>query len=73
MWLPTPLYEKAPHYWLLLGLLLIALGVYLGLEVGGAYLIVGVGCGIVSCIWSARTYWRRSLHRESKIEVPENI
>ena len=47
MWLPTPVYEKAPHYWLLLGLLLIVLGVYLGLEIGRAYLVVGVGCGIV--------------------------
>ena len=71
MWLPTPLYEKAPHYWLLLGLLLVVLGIYLGLEVGRAYLIVGVVSGIVSCAWSARTYWQRSLHRESKLEVPE--
>jgi len=71
MWLPTPLYEKAPHYWLLLGLLLVVLGIYLGVEVGRFYLFLGVGSGIASCAWSVRTYWQRSLRREGEAEVAE--
>jgi len=69
MWLPTPIYEKAPHYWLLLGLLLIVLGVYLGLEVASSYMYLGVVSGVVSCVWSIRTYWQRSLLRERAAEV----
>ena len=71
MWLPTPIYEKAPHYWLLLGLLLIVLGVYLGLAVARSYLYLGVGFGAVSCAWSVRTYWKRSLQRERPAEATE--
>lgn len=71
MWLPTTLYEKAPHYWLLLGLLLVVIGIYLGMEVGRFYLFLGVGSGVVSCAWSIRTYWQRSLNRERSAEAAE--
>lgn len=64
MWLPTPLYEKAPHYWLFLGLFLIAVGTYLGLEMDRTYLYVGVTVGLACCGWSIRTYWQRSFNRE---------
>jgi len=64
MWLPTPLYEKAPHYWLFLGLFLIVVGTYLGLEMDRTYLYVGVIVGLACCGWSARTYWQRSFNRE---------
>jgi len=64
MWLPTPLYEKAPHYWLFLGLFLMAIGTYLGFEMDRKYLYVGAGVGLACCAWSARTYWQRSFNRE---------
>lgn len=64
MWLPTRLYEKAPHYWLFLGLFLMVVGTYLGLEMDPRYLYVGLGVGFACCAWSARTYWQRSFNRE---------
>lgn len=71
MWLPTPLYERAPHYWLFLGLFLIVTGTYLGLEMQRAYLYAGVGMGLACCAWSVRTYWQRSLRREQASETAE--
>ncbi len=71
MWLPTPLYEKAPLYWLFLGLFLIVLGTYLGLEMDRKYLYVGVAVGLGCCGWSARTYWQRSFNREHMARTAE--
>jgi len=47
MWLPTPIYERIPQFWFLIGLLFIAGGLYLGIDfpVSLAYLAIGV----VSC------------------------
>lgn len=66
MWLPSPLYEKAPHYWLFLGLFLIVVGTYLGLEIDSRYPFLGVGAGLACCAWSVRTYWKRAFHREHR-------
>ena len=71
MWLPTPLYEKAPHYWLFLGLFLMVVGAYLGVEMDRRYLFLGVGVGLACCGWSARTYWQRSFNRERAAEKPD--
>jgi hypothetical protein len=58
MWLPTPFYERAPHYWLLLGLLLVIIGIYLGFEVHRSYMYFGVGIGLACCLWSLRIFIR---------------
>ena len=60
MWLPSAVYEKAPHYWLLLGLLLIITGMFLGFEVHRAYLFAGVALGVACCLWSARVFSQRA-------------
>lgn len=65
MWLPSPLYERAPHYWLFLGLFLMVVGTYLGLETDRRYLYLGFVAGLGCCAWSARTYWLRSFSREN--------
>lgn len=46
MWLPTPIYERIPQFWLLLGLLFIALGLYIGFdfELIFFYLALGLVC-----------------------------
>ncbi len=51
MWIPTPIYERLPQFWLLLGLLFMASGVFLGFDywLSFVYLAVGFGC----CGWSA--------------------
>ena len=66
MWLPSQFYEKAPHYWLLLGLLFIVVGSYLGLQVELNYLYIGVGVGLCCCLWSVRVFTVRAKHRRSK-------
>ena len=60
MYLPNTLYERAPHYWLFVGLLLIILGVYLGLQVDTKFILLGVGLGALSCVWGIRILVRRA-------------
>ena len=63
MWLPSQFYEKAPYYWLLLGLLFIVVGSYLGLQVELNYLYFGVAVGLCCCLWSIRVFTVRAKHR----------
>ena len=46
MWLPSPIYERIPQFWFLLGLLFVANGLYLGLDfaISFGYIAVGFGC-----------------------------
>ena len=67
MWLPSQFYEKAPQYWLLLGLLFIIVGSYLGLQVELSYLYFGVVVGLCCCLWSVRVFTARAKHRRSKL------
>lgn len=60
MHLPSTLYEKAPQYWIFIGILLFVLGVYLGFEVGRTFLLTGVTLGLASCAWGVRIMTRRS-------------
>ena len=62
MYLPNSLYERAPHYWLFIGLLLVILGVYLGVQVDTKFLLLGVSLGALSCAWGVRVL----LHRTRK-------
>lgn len=60
MYLPNTLYERAPQYWLFIGMLLIVLGVYLGIEMSQTFMYVGVFLGVASCAWGAFVMVRRS-------------
>jgi hypothetical protein len=61
MWLPTPIYQRIPDFWLLLSLLFFALALYIGIEFDLflLYLVVGVAC-LCRAIWiySARLHYR---------------
>ncbi len=58
MWLPTSVYERVPQFWLVLGLLFMVSGLYLGTEYHMAFLYVGVGAARV--LWGvAIAVWRR--------------
>jgi hypothetical protein len=48
MWLPTPLYERMPQFWLVLGLLFFSYSFYQGLSVPASLesLIMGLACWI---------------------------
>lgn len=43
MWLPTPVYERIPQFFFLLGLLFIANGLYLGFDFAISFAYFGVG------------------------------
>ncbi len=64
MWLPSPIYKRVPHFWLLMGLLFFAFGLYLGFEFGiiFVYLAIGIVC-IVRFVWIFQT---RNKHRLQK-------
>jgi hypothetical protein len=59
MWIPNSVYERAPQYWVFVGLLLVVVGIYLGLEVHPAFFLVGSGSGLGSIVWGMIVYDRR--------------
>ena len=60
MYLPNSLYERAPHYWLFIGMLLVIVGIYLGVQVDTKFIFVGVSLGMLSCAWGVRVFLRRA-------------
>jgi hypothetical protein len=61
MWLPTPLYERIPQFWLLIGLLFMSSGTYLGFDYSLSFVYFGVG--FVCLIWSVAVFVKRSRYR----------
>lgn len=61
MSLSTHFNERAPHYWLLLGLLLIITGTYLAIAMQRSYLYIAAGAGLACCMWSIRIFVRRRM------------
>ena len=66
MWLPAPIYERVPQFWLLLGLLFFAFGLYLGFEFEliFAYVALGALC-VARSIW---IFLARRMHRSQDAE-----
>ena len=63
MWLPTPVYERLPQFWMLLGLLFMSLGTRLGFEFSLTFLYFAVGFVCVGqsfCISVMRAISRRN-------------
>lgn len=58
MWLPTPIYERIPQFWFLLGLLFMSSGTYLGFDYSLSFLYFGVGFGC--CLWSIWIFTTRA-------------
>jgi hypothetical protein len=52
MWLSSPIYERVPQFWLLMGLLFFTFGLYLGFEFDLIFAYLGLGA---LCI--ARSVW----------------
>lgn len=72
MWLPTPVYERVPDFWILMGLLFFSLGLYIGFdyELIFAYLAVGLGC-ILRGMWCFITRWSFRSKKEQKQDEPK--
>ena len=60
MYFHSTLYERAPHYWIFIGVLLVILGIYLGVELSSTFLFIGITLGLASCAWGIRILIRRS-------------
>jgi len=74
MWLPTPIYERIPQFWLLLGLLFIALGLYVGFDFDLIffYLALGLVC-VARAAWIQMLRLRyRDKQRDSKDDSSDN-
>ncbi len=67
MYLHNTLYERAPHFWIFIGVLLVMLGIYLGIEISNTFLFTGVTLGLASCAWGARILMRRSLRTNDDV------
>ena len=63
MWLPTPVYERVPHFYFLAGLLLIADGLYLGFEYRFSFAYIGVG--LASCAYGVGIRLMRIRYRRN--------
>jgi ABC-type dipeptide/oligopeptide/nickel transport system permease subunit len=53
----TPVYERVPQFWLLLGILFMASGTYLGFDFELSFLYFGVG--FICWVWSFRIFITR--------------
>ena len=67
MSIPTPVSGRAVKVWLFVGLALIAIGVFLGLQVSPYYLYAGAAIGAGCIGWSAH------LSRRSKLRPPIEV
>ena len=75
MWLPSPIYERIPQFWFLLGLLFTVTGLYLGFEFSLAFGYVAIGfcsCGFGAGIYLVRLRHRQSLQAVAQTPTPEN-
>lgn len=66
MWLPTPIYERTPQLWLLMAVLFVVLGAYIGFDypLTYFYVLLGIVCGVRGAqVWRMRTSYRRATDR----------
>jgi len=63
MWLSTPIYERVPQFWLLIGLLFMSSGTYLGFDFGLSFLYFYTG--FACSIWSVWIFVQRRQHRSA--------
>ncbi len=62
MYLPTPIYERIPQFWFLLGLLFFATGLFLGFEYVLSFYYLGLG--VVCCMYGVSIFLIRLRHRK---------
>ena len=70
MWIPTPVYERIPQFWFLLGLLFITTGLYLGFEFVASFYYLGLGA--LCCTYAVGIFMVRWGYRYSKRQSEES-
>jgi hypothetical protein len=87
MWIPTKIYEKIPHFWILSGLLIISFALYLGYEFTATfwYIALGTSCclfGFTIISWrqryrekllDARTSTDNQMNRSSRLQPANHL
>ena len=71
MWLPTPIYERTPQLWILMAILFVVLGLYVGVayKLTIFYLALGLFCAARGFhIVRMRRNYRRERHRETEFD-----
>ncbi len=63
MWLPSPIYERAPHFWILIGLMFMSAGAYVGFDYAASFLLYAIGFVCVG--WSFCVSMMRSINRKN--------
>ena len=64
MWIPASIYERLPQFWLLIGLLFITTGLYLGFEFVLSFYYIGLGA--LCCVYSLAIFMMRLTHRRGQ-------
>ena len=67
MWLPTPVYERIPHFYFLAGLLLMADGLYLGFDYAVSFYYIGFG--FLSSTYGVAIRVLRSRYRQARTTI----
>ena len=71
MWLPTPIYERTPQLWMLMAILFVVLGLYVGFayKLTIFYLALGIFCAARGLhIVRMRRNYRREKRLETEID-----
>lgn len=63
MWIPGPIYERIPQFYVLLGLLFMSSGLYLGFDY--KLTLVYFGTGIFCFAWGVRIFIKRFVYRNA--------
>ena len=58
MWLPNSMYRAAPTYWLLLGLMFVFTGAYVGFDSAWSYVFLATGAACSA--WAVRIFSMRN-------------
>jgi hypothetical protein len=66
MFIPRILYESAPYYWLVGGIVLLVLGTYLAASIAYEHYVLGLVAGSISCAWGLWVF-RQRLSRRAQL------
>ena len=69
MWIPTPIYERIPQCWVLLALLFMSSGLYLGFHYHLSFFYVWTG--VFCFFWGLRIFIMRRIYRSTSQEGQE--
>lgn len=69
MWLPAPVYERIPQIWFLFGLLFIAYGLYIGIDI--EYSLLCIAAGVLCCVFGIGVAVFRKRNRGAKSSVTD--